>query len=60
MRFYHRFLLWLLMAVAAPVAVAVPPIKPAAEAPAVPADTLGRETPRSMVAGLIGALAELD
>ena len=60
MRFCHRFLLWLLIALAAPLAVAVPPVKPPAEAPAVPADTLGRETPRSMVAGLIGALAELD
>jgi MscS family membrane protein len=60
MRFIPTFLIWLMLALAAPLAVAVPPIKPAAEAPAVPADTLGRETPRSMVAGLIGALAELD
>ena len=60
MRFFHTFLIWLLLALAAPLAVAIPPAKPAAEAPAVPADTLGRETPRSMVAGLIGALAELD
>jgi MscS family membrane protein len=60
MRFYHSFLLWLLMALAAPLAVAAPPVKPATEAPAIPSDTLGRETPRSMVAGLIGALAELD
>jgi len=60
MRFIPTFLIWLMLALAAPLAVAIPPIKPAAEAPAVPADTLGRETPRSMVAGLIGALAELD
>jgi MscS family membrane protein len=60
MRFISTFLIWLMLALAAPLAVAVPPIKPAAEAPDVPADTLGRETPRSMVAGLIGALAELD
>lgn len=60
MRFIPTFLIWLMLALAAPVAVAVPPAKPAAEAPAVPADVLGRETPRSMVAGLIGALAELD
>jgi MscS family membrane protein len=60
MRFIPTFLIWLLLALAAPLAVAVPPTKPAAEAPAVPADVLGRETPRSMVAGLIGALAELD
>jgi MscS family membrane protein len=60
MRFIPTFLIWLVLALAAPLAVAMPPAKPAAEAPAVPADTLGRETPRSMVAGLIGALAELD
>ncbi|USX23623.1 mechanosensitive ion channel family protein [Oxalobacteraceae bacterium OTU3REALA1] len=60
MRFIPTFLIWLVLALSAPLAVAASPAKPAAEAPAVPADTLGRETPRSMVAGLIGALAELD
>ena len=60
MRFIPTFLIWLMVALAAPLAVAVPAAKPTAEAPAVSADTLGRETPRSMVAGLIGALAELD
>nr|WP_315213233.1 mechanosensitive ion channel family protein [uncultured Duganella sp.] len=60
MRFIPTFLIWLMLALAAPVAAAAAPAKPAAEAPAVPADVLGRETPRSMVAGLIGALAELD
>ena len=60
MRFIPTFLIWLMVALAAPLAVAAPAAKPAAEAPAVSADTLGRETPRSMVAGLIGALAELD
>lgn len=60
MRFIPTFLIWLMVALAAPLAVAVPAAKPVAEAPAVPSDTLGRETPRSMVAGLIGALAELD
>jgi MscS family membrane protein len=59
MRFYHSFLIWLLLAVAAPMGMAAPAKEPA-EAPAVTADTLGRETPRSMVAGLIGALGELD
>jgi MscS family membrane protein len=64
MRFVNNFLIWLLLAMVAPLANAIPAVnpsaKPAAEAPAVPADMLGRETPRSMVAGLIGALAELD
>lgn len=60
MRLYHRFLLWLVIALAAPLSFAAGPDKAPAEAPAIPADTLGRETPRSMVAGLIGALAELD
>jgi len=60
MRFIPTFLIWLMLALSASMAIAVPPAKPATEAPAVPADTLGRETPRSMVAGLIGALAELD
>ncbi len=60
MRFFNSFMLWLIMALAAPLAGAVPGAPKSAEAPAVPADTLGRETPRSMVAGLIGALAELD
>ena len=59
MRFYHTFLIWLLLAVAAPMGNAAPAKEPA-EAPAMPADLLGRETPRSMVAGLIGAFGELD
>jgi MscS family membrane protein len=59
MRFYHTFLIWLLLAVAAPMGNAAPAKGPA-EAPAIPADLLGRETPRSMVAGLIGAFGELD
>jgi MscS family membrane protein len=59
MRFYQSVLLWLLIALTTSLAVAVP-AEPPAPAPAVAADTLGRETPRSMVAGLIGALAELD
>lgn len=59
MRFYHTFLIWLLLAVAAPMGNAAPAKEPA-EAPAIPADLLGRETPRSMVAGLIGAFGELD
>ncbi|MET0320628.1 MAG: mechanosensitive ion channel family protein, partial [Duganella sp.] len=59
-RFYSVFLLWLLLAFSLPASAAATPEKPAAEAPAVPADTLGRETPRSAVAGLIGALAQLD
>ena len=54
-RFYSVFLLWLLLAFSLPASAAATPEKPAAEAPAVPADTLGRETPRSAVAGLIGA-----
>ena len=60
MRFYHRFLLWLLIALAAPLSLAAAAGKPPTAAPSIPPDTLGRETPRSMVAGLIGALAELD
>jgi MscS family membrane protein len=62
-RFYQCFLIWLLIALAAPVADAQPvklPDGQAASVPAIAADTLGRDTPRSAVAGLIGALAELD
>jgi len=58
-RIFSRFLIWLLLALTLPPGVAAP-AAPAAEAPAAPTDTLGRETPRSAVAGLIGALAELD
>jgi MscS family membrane protein len=61
MRFYYNFVLWLLMALTVPLAGAASvPGKAPAEAPEIAPDMLGRETPRSMVAGLIGALAELD
>jgi MscS family membrane protein len=59
MRFFHSLLIWFWLALAAPPSIAAPPDPPDAAAD-VPADTLGRQTPRSMVAGLIGALAELD
>ena len=58
-RIFSRFLIWLLLALTMPPGMAAP-AAPAAEAAPAPTDTLGRETPRSTVAGLIGALAELD
>jgi len=63
MRNQFRFLLLLLIALAAPLAPAAyaagqDDAAPAAEAPAP--DPLKRETPRSMVSGLISALAEPD
>jgi MscS family membrane protein len=58
-RIFFRFLIWLMLALTMPLGMAAP-TSPAPEAPAAPTDTLGRETPRSTVAGLIGALAELD
>ncbi|GGX80721.1 mechanosensitive ion channel [Massilia dura] len=62
MRFFLFFLISLQLALATPAGFAAPAEKKA-DAPAaavVQPDPLGRETPRSMVSGLIGALAELD
>lgn len=63
MRLPIRFLILLLVALAAPVSLSAyaagqDDAAPAAEAPAP--DPLKRETPRSMVSGLISALAEPD
>ncbi|WP_137175478.1 mechanosensitive ion channel family protein [Massilia sp. HP4] len=63
MRFHFRFLLLLLIALAAPLsphAFAAGQAEEAAPAEEVIPDPLKRETPRSMVSGLISALAEPD
>lgn len=58
-RFFQSILLCLMLAMSMPAAMAAAPKAPAPAAE-TPTDNLGRETPRSAVAGLIGALAELD
>jgi MscS family membrane protein len=59
--FLIAFLAVLLAALPVPPALAAPVLAGAAPAAtAVQPDALGRETPRSMVSGLISALAELD
>ena len=60
---FLRFLLLLSLALSLPAGAVLPVVQkpaPAAAAPAVLPDPLGRETPRSMISGLIGALAEHD
>ncbi len=56
-----RFLILLLLALSLPVAAKLPPVPGAAPAaPVEVPDPLGRDTPRSAISGLIGALAEHD
>lgn len=60
--FFLRFFLLFSLALSLPAFAQLPlaPKAAAQEAPAVLPDPLGRESPRSMVSGLIGALAEHD